>query len=178
MIILPPVQTAVCPSRPDGAFTVVVAVHLSMTRLYLPPVLPFQTIISVPVHTAVPPQGGCTSGAHPSPTVGPRIVSGGVLAPHDHFSTCPHTGTSLSGCAGSASGSPSVGAGIISAVGVQVLVSIIEIEKNPTPDDHFSAGPHCRVRFSEKGRVHRGRSCPAVHARIISPAGVETTNIG
>jgi hypothetical protein len=29
-----------------------------MTGLYLPPVLPFQTIISVPVHTAVPPKGG------------------------------------------------------------------------------------------------------------------------
>ena len=55
------VQTAVCHVRAEGALVVLVAVQLSVTGLYLPPVLrgspllssPPQTIISLPVHTAV-----------------------------------------------------------------------------------------------------------------------------
>jgi hypothetical protein len=51
-------HTAVCHMRPTGAFVVLVAVQLSVLGLYLPPVFkgplpPLQTIISVPVHTAV-----------------------------------------------------------------------------------------------------------------------------
>src|SRR5215510_5218603 len=61
MIMLLPVHTAVWDSRPTGALVVVVAVQLSVTGLYLPPVFtspsiklnPPHTIISVPVHTAV-----------------------------------------------------------------------------------------------------------------------------
>lgn len=56
MIISLPVQTAVCSYRAEGALTVLVAVQLSMFGLYLPPdvsSVPPQTIISVPVHTAV-----------------------------------------------------------------------------------------------------------------------------
>ena len=64
-IISLPVQTAVCEDRPSGALFVAVAVQLFVTGLYLPPVLrliwpktssqmyPPQTIISLPVHTAV-----------------------------------------------------------------------------------------------------------------------------
>src|SRR5262245_2214154 len=58
-IISLPVQTAVGTYRAVGASVVLVAVQLSVTRLYLPPVLkiaggfhPPQTIISLPVHTA------------------------------------------------------------------------------------------------------------------------------
>src|SRR5215468_5023788 len=63
-IISLPVDTAVCPSRAEGALVVLVAVQLSVPGLYLPPVLktwngeetcPPQTIISLPVHTAVCP---------------------------------------------------------------------------------------------------------------------------
>jgi hypothetical protein len=62
MIISLPIHTAVWDSRADGAFTMLVAVQLSVVGLYLPPVLsgvhgpplqPPQTIISLPVHTAV-----------------------------------------------------------------------------------------------------------------------------
>ena len=59
MIISLPVHTAVCRSRASGAWVVLVAVHVSVLGLYLPPVLkrpalsPPQTIISLPVHTAV-----------------------------------------------------------------------------------------------------------------------------
>jgi hypothetical protein len=60
-IISPPVQTAVWPSRAEGALVVLVAIQLSVPKLYLPPVLrsgmpgpdPPQTIISPPVPTAV-----------------------------------------------------------------------------------------------------------------------------
>ena len=63
-IILLPVHTAVWPFRAAGALVVLVAIQLSVLGLYLPPVfkknsqppplnLPPQTIISLPVHTAV-----------------------------------------------------------------------------------------------------------------------------
>jgi hypothetical protein len=56
------VHTAVCPVRADGALVRLVAVQLSVLGLYLPPVfktsnncapVPPQTIIWLPVHTAV-----------------------------------------------------------------------------------------------------------------------------
>jgi hypothetical protein len=60
MIISLPVQTAVWLSRADGALLVLVTVQLSVAGLYLPPVFrlllkffPPQTIISLPVQTAV-----------------------------------------------------------------------------------------------------------------------------
>jgi len=61
-IISLPVHTAVCKMRAMGALVVLVAVQLSVPGLYLPPVFnslqkrpwhPPQTIISLPVHTAV-----------------------------------------------------------------------------------------------------------------------------
>src|SRR5947209_4401948 len=59
MIISLPVQIAVCASLAIGELVVLVAVQVSVTGLYLPPVfksLPFrppQIIISRPVHTAL-----------------------------------------------------------------------------------------------------------------------------
>jgi hypothetical protein len=58
-IISLPVHTAVCESRGEGAFVVLVAVQLSLLGSYLPPVLqslnvesaPPQTIISLPLQT-------------------------------------------------------------------------------------------------------------------------------
>ena len=61
-IISLPVHTALCHFRADGALEVLVATQLSVLGLYLPPVfisppqslaLPPQTIISLPVQTAV-----------------------------------------------------------------------------------------------------------------------------
>ena len=40
------------------------------------------------------------------------------------------------------------------------------------PDDHFTAGPHCRVIASGSGRVGRAGGCPTIRAGIVSPAGV------
>jgi hypothetical protein len=57
MIISLPVHTAVWANRPLGALVMLVAVQLSVLGLYFPPVFkklpPAQTIISLPVHTAV-----------------------------------------------------------------------------------------------------------------------------
>jgi hypothetical protein len=57
MIISSPVHSAVCPPRPVGALTTLVAIQLSVPGLYLPPVLnrvpplalPPQMTISLPV---------------------------------------------------------------------------------------------------------------------------------
>lgn len=60
MIISLPVQIPVWPIRAAGAFVVLVAIHVSLPGLYLPPVskvllssVPPHTIISLPVQTAV-----------------------------------------------------------------------------------------------------------------------------
>ncbi len=42
-----------------------------------------------------------------------------------------------------------------------------------TPDDHFTAGPDCRVTVSGSGRVGRAGSSPTIRAGIVSPTGVE-----
>ena len=41
------------------------------------------------------------------------------------------------------------------------------------PDDHFAAGPDCRVIVSGSGRVGGAGGCPTVGAGIVSPAGVQ-----
>ena len=41
------------------------------------------------------------------------------------------------------------------------------------PDDHFTAGPDCRVNVSGSGRVGGAGGCPTVRAGIVSPAGVQ-----
>jgi hypothetical protein len=40
------------------------------------------------------------------------------------------------------------------------------------PDDHLSAGPHCRVIVPGRWRIDRARGCPTVCAGAVSPAGV------
>ena len=41
------------------------------------------------------------------------------------------------------------------------------------PDDHFTAGPDCRVTDSGSGRVGGAGGCPTIRAGIVSPAGVQ-----
>ena len=41
------------------------------------------------------------------------------------------------------------------------------------PDDHFTAGPDCRVIVSGSGRVGGAGGCPTVGAGIVSAAGVQ-----
>ena len=42
------------------------------------------------------------------------------------------------------------------------------------PDDHFTAGPDCRVTVSANGRIGGTGGSPTVCARIVSPAGVQS----
>ena len=42
-----------------------------------------------------------------------------------------------------------------------------------TPNDHFTAGPDCRVRPSGTGRVGGAGGCPTIRAGIVSPASVK-----
>ena len=64
-------------------------------------------------------------------------------------------------------GCPIVRAGIISAAGVERAAVAIA-----APDDHLTAGPHCRVKVSASGRVGEAGGRPTVGARIISAARV------
>ena len=42
------------------------------------------------------------------------------------------------------------------------------------PDDHFAAREDSRVEVSASGRVGRAGGRPAIRARIVSPAGIES----
>ena len=116
-----------------GALVKLVAVQLSVLGLYLPPVFtmmilpsPPQTIISLPVHTAL-----CKARASAAFVVLVAVqlsVTGLYLppvlkvsmplrsAPDDHFAACPDRSVRVSGIGrvGHACGHPTVSAGIIS----------------------------------------------------------------
>src|SRR5258708_21010371 len=64
---------------------------------------------------------------------------------------------------GGAAGCPPVGAGFVSPAGVEIAAAIIA-----APDDHFAAGPHCRVIVSASGRAGGAGRCPTVGAGIRS----------
>ncbi len=56
-------------------------------------------------------------------------------------------------------------AGMVSPTGVAVTSS--------TPNDHFTAGPDCRVAVSGRGRVRGAGGCPTVGAWVVPPASVK-----
>jgi hypothetical protein len=43
----------------------------------------------------------------------------------------------------------------------------------PTPDDHLTAGPHCRVTAAVKGHVCGAGSPPTIGTGIVSSAGIQ-----
>src|SRR5258705_391594 len=45
------------------------------------------------------------------------------------------------------------------------------------PDDHFTAGPHCRVKDAASWCVSRGGGRPTIRARIVFPARVRVAAI-
>ena len=49
----------------------------------------------------------------------------------------------------------------------------LRLSVNSAPDDHFTAGPHCRVKISGSGRVGGAGGCPTIRAGIVSAAGVQ-----
>ena len=52
-------------------------------------------------------------------------------------------------------------------------VFVRTINAKSAPNDHFTAGPDCRVRISASGSVSSAGGCPTIRAGIISPAGVQ-----
>ena len=77
-------------------------------------------------------------------------------------------GISGGGRVGGAGGCPTIRARIVSPAGVQS-----RLVPSSAPDDHFTAGPHCRVIESGVGCVGGAGSCPTIRAGIVSPAGVK-----
>jgi hypothetical protein len=69
---------------------------------------------------------------------------------------------------GGGGGCPRIRAGIVSAAGVQIT-SVA----NSAPNDHFTAGPDCRVPVTGRGRVGGAGCCPRIRAGIVSPARVK-----
>ena len=47
-----------------------------------------------------------------------------------------------------------------------------------TPDDHFTTGPHRRVKEASVGRVSGAGGCPIVRAGIVSPAAIQVRETG
>ena len=74
------------------------------------------------------------------------------------------------GSAGGAGSCPSIREGIVSTAGVENAEAIPVTTS--APDNHFGAGPDCRVIPPGFGRVVGGGRCPTVSARVISSAGV------
>ena len=167
------------------ALVVLVAVQLSVPGLYLPPVLKrfgqFHPRRSFRCRSR-PPCGriraGRVAGVRSCPTIGARIVSpAGVklaecqwIRPRRSFrcrSKLP-CGRIVQRSIRRAGRCPAIGAGIVSAAGVEegntVLIS--------TPDDHFTASPHCRVKPSSGRSVGGACRGPAIRAGLVSAARV------
>ena len=189
IIISLPVQAAVCETRPMGALVVLVAVQLSVSGSYLPPVFNALGLrssatpddhftpspdcrVTVSGSGRVAPDGCC-------PTIGDRIVSPtGVQiaakvtsAPDDHFAAGPDRRMTESG----------TGA-LVMLVAVQVSVLGLYL---PPVFKGVSLRPrqsfHCRSTLPCVGLEHRrvggARGCPTVGLRIISAAGVEIADV-
>jgi hypothetical protein len=121
-----------------------------------------------PHRAVILPCGRRVDGAGSCPSVGGWIVSvasvgfggRGAAAPDDHFATGPHcsvTGPG-GGRVGRARGYPTVGRGIVSRAGVQHD----KVVAFPTPYNHFTAGPYCRVAVARVQLIHIAGSCPGV----------------
>src|SRR5207244_12644931 len=74
-----------------------------------------------------------------------------ISAPNDHFSARPDCRVidSEGRRVGSAGGCPTVGAGIVSHVVVEIAFDV----RVSAPDDHFTAGPDWRVLVSARARA-------------------------
>src|SRR5437667_321253 len=114
-IIALPVHTAVCEYRPAGALVRLVSVQLSLSGLYLPPVFA-QT-----------------------PTIA-------VSAPYLHYAAGPDCRRLCPAIrrVGGAGRCPNSCAGIVSPAGFKAAVYAASVPA-AAPDDHFAAGPHCRM---------------------------------
>src|SRR5436305_1337104 len=92
--------------------------------------------------------GGCpTVGIRRVSTAGAHIAAVAISAPDDHLAAGPHCRVSLSarGRVGGTVACPTVLAWIVSSTGIQKGGGDAN---RSAPDDHFTAGPHCREKVS------------------------------
>ena len=173
----------------------VVAVQLSAAGLYLPPVLqslnvsstPPQTIISLPLHTAVLPirPGATLTRASRHPTVCSRGCicrrcvnsSSNTSTPDNHLAAGPHR--SVSPIVRKAHSSVLVVVqlsvpGLYRPPAIQVAVKATSVS---APDDHLAARPDRRVLSSCGGRISSAGRCPTVRYRIVSAACVQNVAV-
>src|SRR4029078_5472211 len=103
-----------------------------------------------------------------------EIIS--VSTPDDHFTAGPdcRMGASGSGRVVRARGYPTVGVGIVSPTSVQNAAVITALHSS-APNDHFTAGPHCGVNVTARGRIGDAGSDPTVRAGIVSSSSAYIT---
>src|SRR5439155_1650716 len=91
-----------------------------------------------------------------SPSI--EVVAAIIPAPYNHLAPSPYRGVigSRARCFGVAPSRPTVCAWIVSPAAVQDEIKVVL----PTPDDHLTASPHCRVKGSTNGRAIGG--CPTI----------------
>src|SRR5882724_1305977 len=104
---------------------------------------------------------------------GVQIATEPLAAPDYHFVAGPHCRVNLAtnGRINGAGRCPTIRAGIVSPASVEVLGRASPLI-NTSPDNHFTASPHCRVTFSCGGRVASPRADPTICDGIVSSAGV------
>ena len=175
--------------RAAGALVVLVAVQLSVLGLYLPPVFRYAAAsISTPDdHFTAGPDcrvnvsgSGRVGGAGGCPTVRAGIVSpasvriavASHIRPRRSFHCrsrlpCERLGQWARWWCWWLSNCP-----CWDCISRQCSIAL---SRHPsTPDDHFTAGPDCRVTRSGRGRVGGAGGCPTIRAGIVSAAGVQT----
>ena len=86
-------------------------------------------------------------------------------------STLPLT-FSARGRVGGAGGCPTIRAGIVSPASVEIAAAVVS-----TPDDHFTAGPDCRVTARAAGALVVLVAVQRIRAGIVSPAGVRKSMV-
>ena len=89
-----------------------------------------------------------------------------TTAPDNHFSAgpdCRVTNRRADGRIGDAGRRPGIGCRIVFPAGVQIASGVIIT----APNDHFTAGPDCRVICSFVGRVDGACGSPSVKARAF-----------
>ena len=68
-------------------------------------------------------------------------------APNDHFTAGPHCRVNVSGC-GALIMLVAVQLSVLGIVSARRCSKVLLHAKGSAPDDHFTAGPHCRVNVS------------------------------
>ena len=98
-----------------------------------------------------------------------RIAAAALSAPDDHFTASPHRCVSVR-----PSGALVVlVAAQVSVLGLSLPPEFKKLVLTTAPDNHFSAGPDCRVKSSSRRRVGDGGRRPRIGRRVVFAAGIQ-----